>query len=229
MGDPNQLAFISRFAATLEGPILEVGSRDYGSTQNLRPLFSGKGDYVGVDLFEGPGVDCVLDLTGDFAGVEAALDGRRFRSIICLSVLEHCAQPFRMAENLTRLLEPGGRLCISAPFAWKFHGYPSDYWRFTHEGIKVLFPEIQFDTEDCCSSTPYAGEYQPLDPNLGKVTLSGKAHRNAGHPVRGLTASVLRILGKLGPLTWITRYRYLMAPTNVLMVGRRVAKNKRAA
>ena len=217
MGDPNQLAFISGLIPELEGPILEVGSRDYGSTQNLRPLFAGKGDYVGVDLFEGPGVDCILDLTKDFATVDRAFQGRRFGTIICLSVLEHCAQPFHMAENLTRLLKPGGKICISAPFAWKFHGYPSDYWRFTHEGIKMLFPEIQFDANACCSSTSHAGEYRPLDQNLGKRPLSGKAH--PGHPWRGFTAGLLRLLGKLGPLGWITQYRYLLAPTNVLMVG----------
>jgi hypothetical protein len=127
-------------------------------------------------------------------------------------------------------LKPGGKICISAPFAWKFHGYPSDYWRFTHEGIKILFPEIQFDADDCRSSTSHAGEYQPLDQDLGKRSLSGKTHRDAGRPWRGFTASLLRLLGKLGPLGWITRYRYLMAPTNVLMVGRRIAtSNKKAA
>ena len=219
MGDPNQLAFISGLISKLDGPFLEVGSRDYGSTQNLRPLFFGKGDYVGVDLFDGPGVDCVVDLTSDFARIDKALEGERFGTIFCLSVLEHCAQPFRMAENLTRLLKPGGTLCISAPFAWKYHGYPSDYWRFTHEGIKVLFPQIQFDAADCCSSTSCPGEFQPIGEDLGKRSLSGKTHRGTGHPWRGFTASALRLLGKLGPLAWITRYRYLLAPTNVFMLG----------
>lgn len=220
MGDPNQLAFISRLAGELDGPILEVGSRDYGSTQNLRPILAGKGEYIGVDLFAGDGVDCVLDLTEDFAVVDEGLKGQRFGTIVCLSVLEHCAQPFKMAENLSRLLKPDGRICISAPFAWKFHGYPSDYWRFTHEGIKILFPEIAFDAELCCSSTSEPGEYQPLDHALGKRVLSATTHRREGRFWRGLTAGALRTLGKLGPLRWITPYRYLMAPTNVLMIGR---------
>ena len=225
MGDPNQLAFISGLISKLDGPFLEVGSRDYGSTQNLRPLFFGKGDYVGVDLIDGPGVDCVTDLTADFALIDEELEGERFGTIICLSVLEHCAQPFRMAENLTRLLKPGGTICLSAPFAWKFHGYPSDYWRFTHEGIKVLFPKIRFDGEVSCSSTSAAGEFRPIDENLGKRSLSGKSH--AGHPWRGFTASALRFLGRLGPLGWITRYRYLLAPTNLFMVGQLVEAKSR--
>lgn len=227
MGDLNQLAFIRQHLSQLEGPILEVGSRDYGSTQSLRPVFAGKGEYIGVDMVDGAGVDCVVDLTRDFRTVETALTQRRFRTIICLSVLEHCAQPFRMAENLTQLLEPGGAIFVSAPFAWKFHSYPSDYWRFTHEGIKLLFSEIAFDEEACCSSTSHTGEFLPLDQELGKRALSGKAHSS---PWRSLTASGLRILGKLGPLGWITRYRYLLAPTNIFMVGHRVsASDKQAA
>jgi hypothetical protein len=218
MGDLNQREFLSRFLSQLNGPVLEVGSRDYGSTQNLRPLFTGKGEYLGVDLTDGPGVDCRLDLTSDFAVIERTLLRKRFGTILCFSVLEHCAQPFRMAENLTRLLQPGGAICISAPFAWKYHAYPADYWRFTHEGIKQLFPGIEFDEAARCSSTSKPGEYLPLDDNVGKRALSYNAHRN---PWRAVTASALRILGKSGPLSWITPYRYLLAPTNIHMIGYR--------
>ena len=42
------------------------------------------------------------------------------------------------AANLTRLLRPDGQLCISVPFSWKFHGYPSDYWRFTPDAFRSL-------------------------------------------------------------------------------------------
>lgn len=190
-------------------------------------MFAGKGEYIGVDLVDGPGVDLVLDLTSDFFAIDQALGHKRFGTILCLSVLEHCAQPFRMAENLTRLLLPGGTICLSAPFAWKYHDYPSDYWRFTHEGIKLLFHEIDFDDVACCSSTSRPGEFLPLDHDLGKRALSGKAHQN---PYRAMTACFLRTLGKLGPLAWITHYRYLMAPTNILMIGhRRTNATKQAA
>ena len=32
----------------------------------------------------------------------------------------------------------------SVPFVWRIHAYPSDYWRFTKEGVKLLFPRIRF-------------------------------------------------------------------------------------
>ena len=107
MGDINQFTFVGKFVNELKAPFLEVGSKDYGSTQNFRPLFAGKGEYVGVDMEDGPGVDVVLDLTDEFQKVDAKLSGKRFSTVICLSVLEHCDQPFKIAENLMRLMKPG--------------------------------------------------------------------------------------------------------------------------
>lgn len=39
MGDLNQLSFVKSHQSVLRGPFLEVGSKDYGSTQDLRLLF----------------------------------------------------------------------------------------------------------------------------------------------------------------------------------------------
>ena len=142
MGDANQYSFIKGYAGNLVGPYMEVGSKDYGTTQNIRPLLLNGATYIGVDMESGKGVDQVLDLTQDFDAIDRELGGERFGTIICLSVLEHCADPFGMARNLTRLLQKNGKVVVSVPFAWKFHGYPSDYWRFTHEGVKLLFPEL---------------------------------------------------------------------------------------
>jgi SAM-dependent methyltransferase len=228
MGSPNQTLFVERHAERFHGPFLEVGSKNYGSTQDLRRLFSGRGAYVGVDLEAGAGVDAVLDLTQDFAVIDAALGGERFGTIFCLSVLEHCEQPFRMAANLTGLLRPDGHLCVSVPFSWKFHGYPSDYWRFTHEGVRKLFPRCEFDPRDGTSASSRAGEFSPLDTELGKIAFSGQPHRRRGHALRGLTASVLKTIAAAGPLRWFAGYRYVLAPTEVMMIGRPRANGEQA-
>ncbi len=167
MGSINQLLFVKRHASELAGPFLEVGSKDYGNTQDLRSVFRGRGEYVGADIEAGPGVDVVLDFTRPFAEVDNQLAGRRFGTIFCLSVMEHCTQPFAMADNLTQLLLPGGKLCIAVPFAFQFHAYPSDYWRFTHEGIKILFPRLQFDLQKW-----HGGNFQN-----GRVQTAGQGTR----------------------------------------------------
>lgn len=225
MGDPNQYEFIRRTAAELDGPFLEIGSHDYGSTQDLRPLVLSAecdpADYVGADVIPGNGVDVCIDFTRPFDEVDAALNGRRFGTIFCLSVLEHCAQPFKMAENMTRLLEPGGRVVVSAPFAWKFHGYPSDYWRFTQEGIRTLFPEIRFEDRDCFVVTSQSGDIRNADTELARIPFSGGHYRKRGEWLRALGAGAIRLCGQLGLFRWLTGYRYVMPPTNVMMVGRR--------
>ena len=219
MGDVNQLLFIRRHAARLPGPYLDVGSKDYGTTQDLRSIFAASDRYLGVDLQGGPGVDLTLDLTESFERIDAELDGVRFGTIFCLSVLEHCRQPFEMADNLTRLLAPQGKLCISVPFSFKFHGYPSDYWRFTHEGIRVLFPRVEFRSEDCAWATSKPGELHAADESLGKIEFGWTAHRRQGRLLRAVSAESLKLLSRIGVLSWLTGYRYVLAPTNVLMIG----------
>ncbi len=224
MGDVNQLVFIRNHAADLDGPYLEVGSRDYGSTQDLQAVVAGEAEYLRVDMQPGPRVDVIVDLTKPFEEVDAKLGGKRFGTVFCLSVLEHCEQPFAMAENLTRLLEPGGKVCISVPFAWRFHGYPSDYWRFTHEGVKRLFPRLVFEPEQCVSATSRENDFRPIDERVGRIPFSFVAHWQQGRALRGMAAKSLRLLGRIGILRWLSGYRYVLAPTTLLMIGTRIER-----
>ncbi len=219
MGDRNQVRFIDRWETRLEGPFLEVGSKDYGSTEDLRSRFASSGEYVGVDAEEGPGVDRVVDLTLPFEEIEAALGPGRYGTIFCLSVLEHCEQPFRMAENLTALLAPGGKIVLSVPFAWKYHGYPDDYWRFTHRGLIRLFSDLDFDEEEGRWATPQAGDLRPLDPSIGLVRFGASRYWREGRYLRGVVAAGLKGLARIGPLRWLCGFAYVMPPTSVYLVG----------
>lgn len=218
MGFVNHEIFIKNHMHGFRGPFLEIGSRNYGSTFNIRGLFPDE-SYFGVDMSAGEGVDQVLDLTIPFEQIDAALMGRRFGTIFCLSVLEHCDQPFHMAANITRLLEPGGCLYVSAPFVWKFHGYPSDYWRFTPEGIKKLFPELAFDMKLARLATDVPGDLRALDEDLGRIRSSGSWYFKQGFPARAIGAGLLRLLGRAGMVTWLARHRYVFPPTTIEMIG----------
>jgi SAM-dependent methyltransferase len=219
MGDVNQVLFVEEHAEQFQGPYLEVGSKDYGNTADLRRVLRHDGAYTRVDMQPGAGVDLVLDLTAPFEQLDARLGGVRFGTIFCLSVLEHCRQPFAMAENLTRLLAPGGKICLSVPFAWKFHGYPSDYWRFTQEGVKLLFPRLSFDTAQCVAATSQPGDFRPINRQLGRISFSSKHHWREGRVLRGISAKILNLLPKIGLLGWLSGYPYVLAPTNLLMIG----------
>jgi hypothetical protein len=219
MGDVNQLLYVERHAEDLRGPYLEVGSKDYGSTQDLRRVLRHDGTYTRVDVQPGPGVDLVLDLTASFEEIDTALGGARFGTVFCLSVLEHCRQPFAMAENLTHLLAPGGGVCLSVPFAWKFHGYPSDYWRFTPQGVKILFPRLVFDPARCVVATSKQGDFRTIDQQIGRIPFSSRQHWKQGRILRAVSAKILKLLPKIGILRWLSGYPYVLAPTNILMIG----------
>jgi SAM-dependent methyltransferase len=152
MGDQNQLLYLQRFAPKTEGAILEIGSKDYGSTVPFRRHI-GHREYVGLDMAPGPGVDVVGDLSRGLCG----LPENHFSLVICCSVLEHVERPWLMAENITCLVRPGGLLYMSVPWVWRYHAYPDDYFRFSWRGIETLFPA--FAWRDRYYSTTVTGEF----------------------------------------------------------------------
>jgi len=152
MGDHNQLLYLQRFAPEADGEILEIGSKDYGSTVPFRQHIK-HSKYVGLDMAAGPGVDVVGDISKELCGLPEG----HFSLVICCSVLEHVERPWMMAENITRLTKPGGRLYMSVPWVWRYHAYPDDYFRFSWRGIETLFPEFSWSGKQY--STTVIGEF----------------------------------------------------------------------
>ena len=61
--------------------------------------------------------------------------------------------------------------------------------------------------------------FLPVDEDLARISFSMGAHRKQGRPRRGLAAAGLRQLARLGPLRWLAGYRYVLAPSQLLMTG----------
>ncbi len=62
-----------------------------------------------------------------------------FEIILCTEVLEHVKNPFKVEEELWRVLKPGGMLLLSTRFIYPIHDAPSDFWRFTKYGLRLVF------------------------------------------------------------------------------------------
>jgi SAM-dependent methyltransferase len=118
-----------------EGRTLIVGSKVYGGRPDRRSLFP---DAIGVDMLPGDGVDFVANLESQDVSARLGM----FDHIECTSVLEHSRKPWKLSANLERMLKPEGSLYLSVPFVWRVHAYPNDYFRFTAEGVRVLFPRV---------------------------------------------------------------------------------------
>lgn len=118
------------------GKTLVVGSKCYGSKKDRRFLYR---DAIGIDLFDGQGVDFVHDLENPLPDEHGKLD-----HIDCCSVLEHCQRPWIMAKNIEDAMLPGATILVSVPFVWRIHSYPGDYWRISPQALEILFPRIKW-------------------------------------------------------------------------------------
>jgi len=64
-----------------------------------------------------------------------------FDVVICTEVLEHSLNPFLAVTELHRILREGGYLLVTTPFNLRIHGPSPDCWRFTEEGLRILFKD----------------------------------------------------------------------------------------
>lgn len=62
-----------------------------------------------------------------------------FDFVVSDQVLEHVGgDPFKAVSETYRVLKPGGIVVHTTVLLFQIHGYPSDYWRFTPEGLRLL-------------------------------------------------------------------------------------------
>jgi SAM-dependent methyltransferase len=110
-------------ALARRGPTIDVGA---GGRQ-VAP------DVIAVDAVAHPGTGVVADI-GHLPFRRGGVTG-----VICTGTLEHVADPVGAVKEFARVLAPDGVAHVEAPFIQPYHADPHDYWRFTHEGLALLF------------------------------------------------------------------------------------------
>lgn len=66
-----------------------------------------------------------IDLVSDITAIPAS--DASFDAILCSEVLEHVPEPTHALDEFTRLLRPGGKLILTAPFSSNVHMAPYHY------------------------------------------------------------------------------------------------------
>lgn len=87
---------------------------------------------LNIDIIETPAVDCVADVQN------LPFSDQTFDVIVTQETLEHVADPFRALCEISRVLRNEGVLYCQVPFIIGYHPGPTDFWRFTREGIQQL-------------------------------------------------------------------------------------------
>jgi SAM-dependent methyltransferase len=102
--------------------ILDVGAGGRRITPNI----------VTFDAASGPNVDVVGDIH------HLPIDDDSFDCVFCTGTLEHVPNPWQAIREINRVLKPGGLVHIDVPFIQGYHADPTDYWRFTLDGLRLL-------------------------------------------------------------------------------------------
>ena len=86
--------------------------------------------YIGCDLEAGPGVSIIIDLDSSTSLAPSCAD-----VVASFQVLEHVWSLDNYLAECRRLLQPQGRLILSTHGTWLFHPHPTDFRRWTRDGL----------------------------------------------------------------------------------------------
>jgi SAM-dependent methyltransferase len=111
--------------------VLEVGTlRWEAANPTHHAVWHSSADWVMSDVGAGIDVDVVAD-AHDFA----PFNDDEFDAFVAVSVWEHLERPWEAGIALARILRPGGIAFIMTHQTFPVHGYPSDFFRYTEEGL----------------------------------------------------------------------------------------------
>lgn len=145
--------FITQNRTQIKGDILEIGREVYKNKipeQNIN-------SYTCLDIEEHPDVEIVADIQN-----MPQVGSGKFDTILCTQVLEHVPNPFLAANELHRVLKPGGRLIVTVPFLNNYHMEPHDYWRYTEYGLSNILKDFS-----SCKVESHGSTYHHLLATLG--------------------------------------------------------------
>jgi SAM-dependent methyltransferase/uncharacterized protein YbaR (Trm112 family) len=112
--------------------VLIIGSGEGDADLEVN-LASAKVTLVRFDVYFAPGIDMIAD------SHDLPFKAESFDAIVCQSVLEHVADPYRCVNEIRRALKAGGIVYAEIPFMQQVHAKAHDFTRFTLSGLRRLF------------------------------------------------------------------------------------------
>jgi SAM-dependent methyltransferase len=130
---------LAKVAPRAHGRLLDVGCGQRPYEHLFRPYVT---EYVGIEheaTFEATNAstsDKKPDLYYD--GKRLPFDDQSFDTVLNVQVLEHTPHPGLLVNEMGRVLKRDGTLLLSAPFQFRLHEEPHDYFRYSPHGLRTL-------------------------------------------------------------------------------------------
>ena len=122
-----------------KGVLLDFGCGDQPYRQFLEPSVL---QYIGADSALNDHRDVEIREDGTVPIVDESVD-----FVLSTQVLEHTPDPYRYLDECNRVLKVGGLLILSTHGVWPYHPHPTDYWRWTAEGLKYVVNKEGFSID----------------------------------------------------------------------------------
>lgn|GEM_PF-1600462 len=115
--------------------VLEIGGSISANFSNCIPWAT----YYNLDIENSQSIPTIV---GD---ITKALDieSNSFDLIYSNNTLEHIKEPWLAAEQICRILKPGGYCYVSTVWSWRYHPVPVDYYRFSPDCLEFLFRSVE--------------------------------------------------------------------------------------
>jgi SAM-dependent methyltransferase len=94
-----------------------------------------------LDIFKGTNIDYVCNAE------KIPIKKNSVDLIITQETFEHISKPKKALKECYRILKTGGRIYFQVPFIIGYHPGPTDFYRFTREGIIAFLSESGFKVE----------------------------------------------------------------------------------
>ncbi len=204
----------------LHGDVLEIGGHKLSN--------------CAIGLFEEPrfryhdlnlvASDIPNTIIADITDCAEVIPDSSFDVVFSSDVFEHIDRPWLAAQEIARILRPGGIAITHTLFSWRNHPCPIDYWRYSAECLEFLFADLTclekgYDLSerrrDQPGFWPSGADSVPLD-HLGGWREHWSVYCVSG---KGIEATVPRFKDSEHPLAVHLRGTTQGAVTNPRMTG----------